>query len=118
MRLENYYIQMYSIVGICAHVYRLFTPVDSTSTNETTTRRMRKPNRTWDADDELRVTDKCRVAVQGAADHKRKRYEDLSQCQTLGDAMQLTIQPTRRGALRKYSTADLSYDIKIGYVQL
>ena len=106
---------MTSFIGACLHVAnRIFAQgaVDI----EPPIRRTRGPNRVWNPDDELQVTDKCDLAVVGCAEHKRRRYAGLSNCRTIADAMQLTIQPTRTSSPRSYSVSDLSYDVKTGYV--
>ena len=113
--------EMSAIYTACKRVYNIFTtPTDASSVDQggVQSRRHRRPNRVCNPDDEIVVTEKCDLAVDGCADHKRRRYEDLSNCRTIADAMQLSIQPTRTALPRKYSTSDLSYDITRGYVRV
>ena len=105
------------LFSVLTHAYNYFAP--SYETAEPTPRRRRRPRRVWNPSDELVVTDKCSESLIGScAGHKRRRYEDLSQCKTVEDAMNLYIQPTRTGSHRKYSASDLAYDTKIGYVRV
>ena len=101
--------------NVLTHAYNYFAPTCEKA--ESTPRRTSRPRRVWNPSDELVVTDKCSESLIGScAGHKRRRYEDLSQCKTVEDAMKLYIQPTRTGAHRTYGASDLAYDTKIGYV--
>ena len=113
--------EMSAIYTACKRFYNIFTTqTDASSVDQggVQSRRHRRPNRLCNPDDEIVVTEKCDLAVDGCAEHKRRRYEDLSNCRTIADAMQLSIQPTRTARPRKYSTSDLSYDITRGYVRV
>ena len=77
--------------------------------------RAARPRANWNPDDMLVVTAKF---DPGCAEHKRQRYERLSACRTVADAMKLTVQPTRAGPSRRYRRSDLAYDVKTGYVKV
>ena len=105
------------LFSIIKHAYNYFVPAEGS--DEPTPRPTRRSNRVWNPDDELVVTAKCFDSLRGScAEHKRRRYEDLSKCKTIDDAMKLSIQPTRTALHRTYCASDLSYDTQIGYVRV